>query len=248
MVSLRSKRLAEISASALVLILIFIFGSSYLRPNISVDALSAVASLSAAVVALFVAFLPSITSWINEPQLEIDLQKKEDVPFADYVMFSNTEIRWLKIWLKNTGASEAKNCRIRMKIDRDLKSLEDATFYVVLPAYILYRPEMTSVEVNGKRYDVLRAPHVDEMSITIPAHSQEAFDLIQYNQTEGHCDPYSKVGYPLLKGEKFYFELVAFASDTKPTKPRIYVFEWDGTTENFGNALTYFKRPSESDT
>jgi hypothetical protein len=245
MVSQRARRLGELTTAALIVAVIYAIGSLYLHPNISADTLSAIASLSAAIVALFVAFLPSIASWINEPSLEIDLQKKDEAAFVDVVKFNNYDIRWLKIWLKNTGSTEAKNCRVRMKIDRDLQHLKDATFYVNLPVYILYRPEMSSVEVDGKRYEVLRAPHIDEMSIPIPARSQEAFDLIQYNETQGHCDPYSKVGYPLLGGQKFYFEIVAFADGITPTDPMVYAFEWDGTTDGFNNALTKVRRSGE---
>jgi len=70
---------------------------------------SAIGTIAASVVAIIIAFLPSIRRWYNRPEFSIEFENKE--PFCRCTnLVSGEKAYWIRLRVKNVGRSIARGC------------------------------------------------------------------------------------------------------------------------------------------
>lgn len=100
---------------------------------------TAIGTIATAIVAMVVAFIPSIRRWYNKPRFTIEFRNKEPfcritkMPKTIYVdqggakvpMTVLTDAYWIRIRVLNVGRSVAKNCEGKLVRILDAKTMEE---------------------------------------------------------------------------------------------------------------------------
>jgi hypothetical protein len=103
---------------------------------------AAIVTLATAVVALFIAFVPSIRRWYNKPQFRIEFKNKEPFCRKPYVIenqyvdqgdtrgvmvpkIGKIQHYWIRARIVNVGRSVAKRCKGKLIRIRDAKTMEE---------------------------------------------------------------------------------------------------------------------------
>jgi hypothetical protein len=93
----------------------------------SAEWITAAATMSAVIVALFVAFLPSFRRRYNKPKLKVDFKNEE--PFCRNAILINDAAQikhyWVRVRISNVGRSVARNCRGKLIRIRDANTMEE---------------------------------------------------------------------------------------------------------------------------
>lgn len=88
---------------------------------------TAIRTIGAVIVALFVAFLPLLLEWRRRPKLKVEFKNSE--PFCRHtggiVQSNNTVLKlnsyWLRLMVKNYGKTVAKRCKVKLLAITDEK-------------------------------------------------------------------------------------------------------------------------------
>ncbi len=180
----------------------------------------------------------------RKPHLGIELQQQ--VPTLDAYwhatsgIFLGIETKQLRVWVRNDGGREARNCRVKMTITEARLRGGDAPVEFLLPVTQLYTPRVV-IEPLATLVGIghLAPPNEGEVTITISPHSQEAFDLLYHNDRVSEpINPYSKVTFPLQPNVEYVLNLTAYADEIKPSKPVRFRLFWDGTEQALGRAIS----------
>jgi hypothetical protein len=127
-----------------------------------VDWLTAIATIAAVVVALFVAFLSSIRRWYNRPRFEIEFGNEE--PFSrhanaitgsdEYGITRTVPTYWIRIRIKNAGRSIARGCEtklVRITQTSDMRDRSD--FDPVVLHWV--GSSSNPIDINKQEYEYL---------------------------------------------------------------------------------------------
>lgn len=212
--------------------------SSILTDTILVNWLTAIGTVGAVIVALSVA----LGAFDKKPKLRIELQRIEGSVEAYWhgitTVGGEITYRQLRIWVYNDGEVESEDCRAKVNVkEPDLKG-KDSPIEFGLPVAQLYRLLMNvSTDPAGKRYAIFISPTAEQLSITIPAHGREAYDLCYHSSGQPDCQLYSPMTFPLKANVEYVLTITAFGKATKPTEAMTFIFKWDGHEDTLSKAI-----------
>jgi hypothetical protein len=208
-------------------------------------------SLIPSYVALIIALLPSILNYLDMPILGITFQEPHDRLYwhsinANHPTENHSIVyRQLRIWLENEGNREADNCGVRLRVSETKQLGKIPPVDYALPAFRLYTP-YPQYDQNVKGYG-LRAPRVDETSLTVPANSSEAYDLLycaRMDDQKWHCYVYSKSPHELRPTIEYSLELTITSGTPSIKKGVSLPFRWNGNVDHLENAIDIKHLPS----
>ena len=213
---------------------------------ITADWVNAIAQVFAATGTISAVLIILFGALRNRPKLSISLQREDGSgkafwhesslsPSSGGGFSSSVLIYQLRVWVANDGRKQAKNCRVKLTVtDGGDGSSVNSTRLVefTLPVFLYFKPQID--ETTG----LLAPPEPGEMSVDVPAHSKEAFELLFHRVGLGAvCYPYSRTSFPLNPNTKYLLRLRAYADETIPSAEVSYPFEWDGSPDGLPSAI-----------
>lgn len=136
------------------------------------DWLTAIGTIAAVVVALFVAFLTSIRRWYNRPKFHVEIGNEE--PFSrhtDVITDHNDDgtaitrrSYWIRIRVENAGRSVARGCEGKLVRITQADNMTDRTDFDPVVLHWVGRPHSTEsvgnpIDVNKHEYEYLDVVH-----------------------------------------------------------------------------------------
>jgi hypothetical protein len=138
-------------------------GSPFSNTAITADWLTAIGTVAAVVVALFVAFLASIRGWYNRPKFDIEIGNEE--PFCrqsrlrrgvnpDGTPILGPWSYWIRIRVRNRGRSVARDCEGKLTQITQTSDMRDRPDFDPVILHWVGKPH--SPEFVGKPIDINR--------------------------------------------------------------------------------------------
>lgn len=128
-------------------------------PILITDWLMAIGTVATAIVALFVAFLPTLRSWWNEPRFKIEFKNEE--PFCRCAnLFLEPSVRnvpayWIRLRVWNVGRSVARGCEGKLVRITDAETKEDLKDFDPVVLHWVGSTTHGSIDINKKEYEYL---------------------------------------------------------------------------------------------
>lgn len=133
------------------------------------DWLTAIGTIAAVVVALFVAFLTSIRRWYNRPKFHVEIGNEE--PFCKHTRIKIGEnpdgtlilghmSYWIRIRVKNVGRSVARGCEGKLVRISQISDMTDRTDFDPVVLHWVGRPHSKEsagkpIDINKREYEYL---------------------------------------------------------------------------------------------
>lgn len=139
-----------------------------------IELLTAIGIITTAIVAIIVAFIPSIKRWYNRPEFSIEFENDE--PFCRVTdLTDGRKAYWMRLRVRNVGRSVARSCEGKLVRITDTNTNEDRKDFDPVILRWVSTQDYSPLDINKTEYeylDLIYRTTNDSRTISIPANAE----------------------------------------------------------------------------